>query len=110
MLDSQLATSLDLAHDDIRLEVHRPDDVFGSPFRVTEAATACAAAFVASVADLQAHRAEAPVRASIDGLHAAVSFHSERLITAERLPRDLWGAAVRQLPGCGWLGPDPRQP
>jgi crotonobetainyl-CoA:carnitine CoA-transferase CaiB-like acyl-CoA transferase len=85
-----MVVALDLSLADVALEVHRPVDVFGSPFRVTEAATRCAAAFVASVADLEARRTRAPVHASVDGLHAAVSFHSERLITAERLPRDLW--------------------
>jgi crotonobetainyl-CoA:carnitine CoA-transferase CaiB-like acyl-CoA transferase len=90
VLDSQVVAALGLALDDVALEVHRADDVFGSPFRVTEAATTCAAAFVASVADFEARRARTPVHASVDGLHAAVSFHSERLITAERLSRDLW--------------------
>lgn len=90
MIDPQLATALDLSLDDVALEVHRPDDVFGSPFRVTEAATACAAAFVASVADFEARRTRTSVRAVVDGLHAAVSFHSERLLTADRLPRELW--------------------
>jgi crotonobetainyl-CoA:carnitine CoA-transferase CaiB-like acyl-CoA transferase len=90
MLGSPLATALDLALERISLDVEAPDDVFGSPFRVTEAATSCAAAFVASVADLEAFRVATPVRAGMDGLHAAVSFHSERLITADRLARDLW--------------------
>ena len=90
MLDSQLAAALDLAFDDAALEVDAPDDVFGSPFRVTQAAIACVGTFVASVGDLEAYRSGRPVRARVDGLHAAVSFQSERLITAERLARDLW--------------------
>lgn len=90
MLDTQLAAALDLNLDDVALDAAAAQDVLGSPFRVTEAATSCAAAFVASVADLEAHRVAGPVGAAVDGLHAAVSFHSERLLTAERLAADLW--------------------
>jgi crotonobetainyl-CoA:carnitine CoA-transferase CaiB-like acyl-CoA transferase len=90
VLDPELTAALDLDLDGVALDVATFDDVFGSPFRVTEAAVACAAAFVGSVADLEAHRAAAPAAARLDGLHAAVSFHSERLITAEHLPRELW--------------------
>lgn len=90
MLNAQLAAVLDLTFDDAVLEVDAPEDVFGSPFRVTQAAISSVGTFVASVADLEAYRSGVPVRARVDGLHAAVSFHSERLITAERLGRDLW--------------------
>jgi crotonobetainyl-CoA:carnitine CoA-transferase CaiB-like acyl-CoA transferase len=104
VLDSQLAGALDLTLDGVTLEVHRSEDVFGSPWRVTEAATSCAAAFVASVAELEARRSEEPVGASVDGLHAAVSFHSERLITAERLARDLWAPLSGNYPTTdGWV-------
>lgn len=90
MLDSQLVAALDLTFDDAALEVDAPDDVFGSPFRVTQAAISCVGTFVASVADLEAYRSGISVRARVDGLHAAVSFHSERLITAERFASELW--------------------
>ncbi len=104
MLDPQLAAALDLTLDAVRLEVAAAEDVFGSPFRVTEAATSCAAAFVASVADLEAHRVAAPVGAAVDGRHAAVSFHSERLLTAERLAADLWAPLSGNYRSAdGWI-------
>lgn len=104
VLDLQLAASLDLALDNAALEVHQADDVFGSPFRVTQAATSAAAAFVASVADFEACRTATPVRASVDGLHAGVSFQSERLITAERLAPDLWAPLSGNFRAAdGWI-------
>lgn len=90
MLDHQLTFALDNDDERVSLEIDFADDVFGSNFRVTEAATSCTSAFIASVADLEAHRAQALVHASVNGVHAAVAFHSERLLTAELLPRDLW--------------------
>ena len=79
-------------------------DVFGSPFRVTAAAEQSAGAFVAAVAHLESLRTRRPVAASFDGLHAAVSFHSERLLSAERLAADLWAPMTgNHRASDGWL-------
>jgi hypothetical protein len=104
VLERELAAALDLAADRVALTVDAPDDVFGSPFRVTDAAVCCAAAVVASVADLVAGDTAAPVPAGVDGLHAAVSFHSERLITTERPIGDLWAPLTGNYRAAdGWV-------
>lgn len=86
------------------IDVSSTRDVFGSAFRVTEAAVACAHAFVASVAHLRSVQTGRAVRGTVDGLHAAVSFHSERLLSASRLPGGLWAPLTGNYrTRDGWL-------
>lgn len=90
--------------DDVDVDLRESPDVFGSPFRVTAAAEATVVAFVAAVAYLEQGRRGSPVDASVDGLHAAVSFHSERLMSAERLEKDLWAPLSGNYSASdGWL-------
>jgi hypothetical protein len=79
-------------------------DIFGSPFRVTAAAEQLVGAFIAAVGHLESLRIGRPVSASVDGLHAAVSFCSERLLSAERLEADLWAPLSGNYRATnGWL-------
>jgi hypothetical protein len=98
-----ILNELDIPQDlDVTLREAR--DVFGSPFRVTDIAQRSAVAFVAAVAHLEQVRTGRRVPATVDGLHAAVSFHSERLLSAERLEKDLWAPLSGNYRAAdGWL-------
>lgn len=89
---------------DIDVALEEAPDVFGSPFRVTIAAQALVSAFLATIAHLESDRRGRPVRAAVDGLHAAASFHSERLLSAPQLDRDLWAPLSGNYRAAdGWL-------
>ncbi len=65
---------------DRRVEVEDTEDLFGSPFRVTEAAVLSVGASVAAVAAFDDQRTGARPTVSLDGRHAAAAFHSERML------------------------------
>lgn len=69
-----------LGLDDRRVEVEGTEDLFGSPFRVADAAVLSIGAAVAAVAAFDEQRTGARRAAALDGRHAAAAFHSERLL------------------------------
>lgn len=87
------------------VEVAPADDVLGSPFRVTEAATASVGAALAAVATFHASRTGSDVTAHVDGRHAAVAFRGERLVRAPAWhDLDLWDPLAGNYPTAdGWV-------
>jgi crotonobetainyl-CoA:carnitine CoA-transferase CaiB-like acyl-CoA transferase len=88
-----------------RVEVDPVDDLFGSPFRVTEAAVTSVGAALAAVAAFDEQRTGRPSRAFLDGRHAAAAFHSERLVRLiARGEQDLWDPIAGNYPtAAGWI-------
>jgi hypothetical protein len=87
------------------VEVVPVDDAFGSPFRVTEAAAASVGAALAAVATFHASRTGSEVTAHLDGRHAAVAFHGERLVRAPAWEDlELWDPLAGNYPTAdGWI-------
>jgi crotonobetainyl-CoA:carnitine CoA-transferase CaiB-like acyl-CoA transferase len=88
-----------------RVGIDAVDDLFGSAFRVTDAAITSVALALAAVAAFDEQRTGRPQRASLDGRHAAAAFHSERLL---RLCSDgdlgLWDPLAGNYPTAdGWI-------
>ena len=76
-----LAADLGLPAPEGRMAVSPTDDIYGSPYAVTAAAGASVGAAVWAVSVLDAmRRGGDPDGAELDGRHAAVLFHSERLV------------------------------
>lgn len=82
-----LASSLDLPAPDDRLLVSSSSDLFGSPYDVTGAAVASVGAAVWAVAAFDAARRGSELAtAEVDATHAAMTFHSERLLRIDTRP------------------------
>jgi hypothetical protein len=94
-----------LGLEDRRVEVRDGDDPFGSPFRVADAAVSSVGAAVAAVAAFDERRTGVHRPASLDARHAAVAFHSERLLrlTSEPAPA-LWDPVAGNYAAAdGWI-------
>jgi crotonobetainyl-CoA:carnitine CoA-transferase CaiB-like acyl-CoA transferase len=90
---------------DRRVEVEGPVDLFGSPFRVADAAVRSVGAAVAAVAAFDEERTGVRRAASLDGRHAAAAFHSERLVrlVSQETPA-LWDPiAGNYATADGWI-------
>lgn len=87
------------------VEISPVDDLFGSPFRVTDAAVASVAVAVAAVAALNRQRTGRDATGSVDGRHAAAAFHSERVLRLQsRGDPDLWDPIAGNYPTAdGWV-------
>lgn len=82
------------------------DEVFGSPYGVTAAAGAAVGVALGAIAVLDAvRRGGEPEPVRVDGRHAAVLYHSERLLQAASLDNDdLWGVVTgTHRAADGWL-------
>jgi len=82
------------------------DEVFGSPYGVTAAAGAAVGVALGAIAVLDAvRRGGEPEPVRVDGRHAAVLYHSERLLQAASLDNDdLWGVVTgTHRSADGWL-------
>lgn len=88
-----------------RVDVTGAVDPFGSPFRVADAAVLSVGAAVAAVAELDEARTGVGRTGSLDGRHAAVAFHSERLLRlASEEPAGLWDPiAGNYATADGWI-------
>lgn len=83
-----------------------PPDIFGSPFRVTDAAVISVGVALATVAELHAARTGRAATAHFDDRHAAAAFHSERLLRLLDHPQtaDLWDpVAGNYRTQDGWI-------
>jgi hypothetical protein len=73
------------------VEVEDAEDLFGSPFRVADAAVLSVGVGVAAVAAFDEQRTGARRAASLHGRHAMAAFHSERLLRlASETTAALW--------------------
>ena len=90
---------------DRRAEVEGSEDPFGSPFRVADAAVLSVGVAVAAVAALDEQRTGAGSTASLDGRHAAATFHSERLVRLVPAgATELWDSiAGNYATADGWI-------
>lgn len=80
-------------------------DTYGSPYRVTEVASASLGAATLAVACLHAERTGATPCARLDLEHAAVAFHSERILEVPGdVGADLWDPiAGNYATADGWV-------
>lgn len=87
-----------------RMTIAPVDDVFGSPFRVTEAAVISTAAAVAAVRGFTEARTGRTVAAELDARHAAAAFHGERLVRLSDADPQLWDPIAGNHPTAdGWI-------
>lgn len=106
-MDGAVTTSVaqQLGLGERRVEVTGAVDPFGSPFRVAHAAVLSVGAAVAAVAGLDEDRTGDRRAAALDGRHAAMTFHSERLLrlVSETAPA-LWDpVAGNYATADGWI-------
>jgi hypothetical protein len=89
-----------------RVEVTPSEDLFGSPYGVTHAAETAVATALGAIAVLDAVRSGAPPPpVHLDGRHAAILYHSERLLETPGVDGDpLWGTVTgTHRTADGWL-------
>ncbi len=94
-----------LGLDGFRVDVQAGEDLFGSPFHVTDAAVLSVGAAVAAVAAFDERRTGVARTPSLDGRHAAAAFHSERLLrlASEQAP-ELWDPIAGNYAAAdGWI-------
>lgn len=102
----EIAACVDMPCDAARLDVAAPADVYGSPFRVSDAAAISVTAATWSVALLESVRSNAPVpQVHVDSRHAAVTFHSERLLSVPTLEGEhIWDPVTGNYATAdGWV-------
>lgn len=100
---AHLASLLELPEDAV--EVSAVDDVFGSLFRVTEAAIGSVGIGIAAVCAFDRARNGRNTTGSLDGRHAAAAFHSERLVHLRSgRQTELWDPIAGNYPTAdGWI-------
>lgn len=101
-----IAGLVDLPFDGMSVHVAAPPDLYGSPFRVSKAAAIAVTAAAWSVAVLQSVRAKTSVpQVRVDGRHAALTFHSERLLSVPtRGGEHLWDPITgNYVTANGWI-------
>lgn len=101
-----IARSVDLVYDPGSVDVTSTPDLYGSPFKVTEAAVSAVTAATWSVAVLGSRRSgDAGGEAWVDGRHAAVTFHSERLLSVPAIDdARIWDPVTGNYPTRdGWV-------
>jgi hypothetical protein len=94
-----------LGLDGRQIEMEGGADLFGSPFRVADAAALSVGVAVAAVAAFDELRTGVARAASLDGRHAAAAFHSERLVrlTSQASP-ELWDPIAGNYAAAdGWI-------